>query len=154
MKSEHPKEMAQDTSRLTRKTAHDLRNPLNTILGFSQMLMLKEQDDEKLRHLEAIQLAGNNLLKLIDQLAGKGSNEAPLQEGTSDNSDVIQPPTDSVSEIPSDIRKEIHEAIVIGDFSHLRTLIDQLDTKHQQIAHTLNTLAEQYDQARLLELFK
>lgn len=275
------------------KMAHDLRTPLNAIIGFSQMLMLNEQDATKLRQLEAIHQAGEKLLNMINGIvnptgkiaeqpehpdktelnisavhfsaadiivADSAKNnrelistfleswpltvreaqngqqlldmvhkkkpdliltgikmpvldgyqatirlkEAPntqdipiiavtalspeQREGTintvfddclikpfnlpdlvsammkvlpykqevTDNQSVRSDKTltrEALTVLPEPLRQQMYKSIVIGDFTHLRTLIEQIDSKHEAIANGLLVLAEQYDQAQLQTLF-
>ena len=50
------------------KMSHELRTPMNAILGFSQILEMKEQDEEKKRNLHEIVSAGQHLHLLIDDV--------------------------------------------------------------------------------------
>jgi len=50
------------------RMSHELRTPMNAILGFSQILEMKENDDEKRRNLQAIVSAGHHLHHLIDDV--------------------------------------------------------------------------------------
>ncbi len=69
-----PKDHAQEQNNINiqhhnlAKLAHDLRTPLNTVIGFSQLLIIEEQDLEKQRQLKAIQQAGETLLKMINDV--------------------------------------------------------------------------------------
>ncbi|MBI9107296.1 MAG: diguanylate cyclase [Spirochaetales bacterium] len=48
---------------------HDLRSPLNAILGFSDLLLQTEKDNEKIKFLAAIKSGGESLLTILDELA-------------------------------------------------------------------------------------
>ena len=48
---------------------HDLRSPLNAVLGFSDLLMQTEKDQEKIKFLTAIKSGGQTLLALIEEMA-------------------------------------------------------------------------------------
>jgi ligand-binding sensor domain-containing protein/signal transduction histidine kinase/ActR/RegA family two-component response regulator len=48
--------------------SHDIRNHMNLILGFSQVLKTEIIDEQQKRNLEAILSSGRTLLKLIDDL--------------------------------------------------------------------------------------
>ncbi len=86
------------------KLAHDLRTPLNTVIGFSQLLILKEQDHEKQRHLKAIQQAGETLLNMINDVI---KPEASIEhEKTVDTSDFN---VNNVSFLAADI--------IVADYS-------------------------------------
>jgi two-component system, sensor histidine kinase and response regulator len=61
--------------------SHDLRSPLNSILGFTQLLMTSSlTDEEKNESLDIIQSSGNFLLSLIDDILDLGR----LQSATDD----------------------------------------------------------------------
>jgi len=48
--------------------SHELRTPLNAMLGFSQLLQMKEHDEKKMYQLEQISKSGQVLLKIINDL--------------------------------------------------------------------------------------
>ncbi len=275
------------------KLAHDLRTPLNTVIGFSQLLLLKEEDVDKLHHLKAIHQAGETLLTMINDIMQPAGEAAHAESAKStefnvntvhfsaadiivaDNSEnnrellvtILQswpftvreaqhgqqlldkvhehtpdliltgikmpvldgyqaatrlkaaPETQSIpiiavtalaqdqsgeqagskvfddylikpfsqselveammkilpyeqeagdqpvaapdtsltrealQTLPEPLRQKMYRAVVIGDFSQLRTLIDQIDVGQKVVADGLLTLAEQYDQTQLQELF-
>ena len=47
--------------------SHELRTPLNAIIGFSQLLEIDEEDEEKRKHIQEVLRAGDHLLELINQ---------------------------------------------------------------------------------------
>jgi signal transduction histidine kinase len=60
------------------KMSHELKNPLNSIIGYSEMLVedLDESEGEKYRDLVSIKSAGHKLLELIDDLLDLSKLEA------------------------------------------------------------------------------
>jgi signal transduction histidine kinase/DNA-binding response OmpR family regulator len=48
--------------------SHELRNPLNQVSGFCQLLELSDLDEDQLADLKKIQLAGSQLLALINDI--------------------------------------------------------------------------------------
>jgi len=49
--------------------SHELRTPINAITGFSQILMLKKDTPESVKkYIEKINIAGNNLLELVNTI--------------------------------------------------------------------------------------
>ncbi len=56
---------------------HDLRSPLNAILGFSDLLLQGEKNQEKIKFLNAIKSGGESLLSTIEDLAVKIHNNHP-----------------------------------------------------------------------------
>ncbi|MDC7226227.1 MAG: diguanylate cyclase [Spirochaetales bacterium] len=51
------------------KVNHDLRSPLNAIMGFSDLLLQTETDPEKTKFLGAIKSGGETLLAIIEEIA-------------------------------------------------------------------------------------
>ena len=61
--------------------SHELRTPMNSVLGFSQLLLLKATDEQQKQNINEIINAGNHLLELINQvldLAKIESGQVPL----------------------------------------------------------------------------
>ena len=48
--------------------SHDIRTPLNAIVGFSEIIAVTENEEEKLQYLEIIQKNSNLLLQLINDI--------------------------------------------------------------------------------------
>jgi signal transduction histidine kinase len=60
------------------KMSHELKNPLNSIIGYSEILIegLGEMEGQKYKDLDAIRGAGHRLLELIDDLLDLSKLEA------------------------------------------------------------------------------
>ncbi len=58
----------QTKSEFLSNVSHELRSPLNSVIGFSELLMQKTKDEEVLRLLPKIRDAGKYLTRLIDDL--------------------------------------------------------------------------------------
>jgi signal transduction histidine kinase len=60
------------------KMSHELKNPLNSIIGYSEILIegLAETEDQKHKDLDTIRGAGRRLLELIDDLLDLSKLEA------------------------------------------------------------------------------
>lgn len=56
--------------------SHEIRTPLNAILGMTEIMLMDETDDEKLRHLKLLQFSGKNLLALINDILDFNKIEA------------------------------------------------------------------------------
>lgn len=141
---------SESRARQLSRLSHDLRTPLNTIIGFSQMLLLKESDSTKRQQLEAIHQAGEKLLNLIEQQTSPGIKTEPRQTAT-------EPQTltrEDLHALPASLREQMYQAVMIGDFSRLRSLIEQIDEEHATTAISLQAMADQYDQVRLQTLFE
>ena len=48
--------------------SHETRTPLNGIIGFASLLQMKETDPDKLRRLDGILVASNELVRVLDDL--------------------------------------------------------------------------------------
>ncbi len=56
--------------------SHEIRTPLNAVLGFSELLMMDENDPVKRDRLEIIGKSGRNLLTVIDDMLDFSKIEA------------------------------------------------------------------------------
>ena len=71
--------------------SHDIRTPLNAIIGFSEMLKLGVEDPaERKRYLNSILVSGQTLLQLINDVLDLSKLEAGKME-------ILPEPTDCVS---------------------------------------------------------
>ena len=62
------------------KINHDLRSPLNAILGFSDLLLQTEGDNEKKKFLSAIKAGGETQLSIIDDISLSLSKKSQVSE--------------------------------------------------------------------------
>lgn len=60
--------------------SHEIRTPMNAILGFSEILLNKEQNDEKREDLQSINSSGRTLLYLINDILDLSKIEANKME--------------------------------------------------------------------------
>jgi len=63
-----PTSLTEEKTQFLADRSHDIRNHMNLILGFSQVLKTEIIDEEQKRNLEAILSSGRTLLKLINDL--------------------------------------------------------------------------------------
>ena len=72
--AEHQRDLAQSASQaktqLLSRVSHELRTPLNAVIGFSQLLLMRNENlpDEGRRQVALIQEAGQHLLALVDEV--------------------------------------------------------------------------------------
>jgi PAS domain S-box-containing protein len=68
----HAKEEAETANRakseFLSRMSHELRTPMNSILGFTQLLEMGELEDAQKRSVARIRVAGDHLLKLINEV--------------------------------------------------------------------------------------
>jgi len=55
-------------TQLLANITHEIRTPLQSILGFNEVLLKKEDDEEKKRILQIINNSGSNLIQLINRI--------------------------------------------------------------------------------------
>ncbi len=66
----------QAKGQLLASSSHDLRSPMNSILGFAEILMGTPLDDEQKEYVKTIHNAGKGLLSLIDDILNYSRIEA------------------------------------------------------------------------------
>ena len=74
------------------KMSHELKNPLNSIIGYSELLIEGVEDTESQRHrdLTSIRCAGHQLLELIDDLLDLSRLEAGRMKRETETVEVRQ----------------------------------------------------------------
>lgn len=86
--------------------SHDLRTPLNTILGMSDVLMLKPHTAEQTKFVGSIKQAGEHLLNLVEDILSYSKFEAGHFELRPEVTDVKQLIEDIVSMISPQATKK------------------------------------------------
>ena len=68
LKRERAEELDRLKSAFLANMSHEIRTPLNAIVGFSEIIAVTENEEEKLQYLEIIQKNSNLLLQLINDI--------------------------------------------------------------------------------------
>lgn len=134
--NERTRELEQTNRELeafTYSASHDLRSPLNNILGFSQILLdeyAAEMDDRGKRYVQNIRTSCLQMNQLINDLLGLAfATRAPLNKEQVDLSTLVQLVADALRENEPDRDVEFVIApglIVDGDLRLLRLALENL----------------------------
>ena len=87
------REATRNKSEFLRRMSHDLRSPMNAIIGYTRLVLRKAQgslDDRQVRNLENIQTSADNLLNLINDILDLSRIEAGHIELQPRETDVRQ----------------------------------------------------------------
>lgn len=116
--------------------SHEVRTPLNGILGMTQLMALKEQDDEKRSRLEVIQRSGQALLGTLNSILDLARIEAgrlDLIEAAFQPSQIVQDsfgafePSASLKGVTMSVEAQAEaQRFVLGDALRVRQIIDNL----------------------------
>ena len=117
--------------------AHDLKNPFNSLLGFSEMLSSDFKtlaDEKKLQIAETIHVSSDRIYKLLENLlqwAGTQTGNIPYNPEVFDLNDIIDLNHDLVRELliekkTSLIKKLPEDAVVFADRNMINTVIRNL----------------------------
>ena len=78
------KEMAEEANKtksmFLASVSHEIRNPLNSILGFTELLLKEEKDPKKREYLSTIYKSGEHLLNVINDILDLSKIEAGKME--------------------------------------------------------------------------
>lgn len=119
---------------LTRRVSHELRNPLSTIIGFSELILDSDGVDTKVHdRVEAINMAAERMLTLAGEILEMGRDVQPVEPSVG-RTDLGRVATESIeSFMPMadaggvGLRLDVAEDIaVMGDAFRLRQVVDNL----------------------------
>ena len=92
-------ENSQAKSKFLSSMSHELRTPMNSVLGFSQLLLLKATDEQQKQNINEIINAGNHLLELINQVLDLAKIESGITYLSFDNHNLNDLLNESLSTI-------------------------------------------------------
>lgn len=72
------KEVAQLKENFMANMSHEIRTPMNAILGFTNLLQKKNLDTESKQYLNSVQVSGENLLTIINDILDMSKIEAGM----------------------------------------------------------------------------
>ena len=123
----------QAKSQFLANMSHEIRTPLNGILGFSEMMSISETDHDKVRMLQMIEKAGNQLLQIVNDIFDYSKIEAGkinLEEGNFNFVELISETVNffekavQVKKLPIIVNTEaIEENELFGDSFKLRQIL-------------------------------
>lgn len=70
-------EAGRDFNEVLAQLDHDLRNPLTAILGFADLLATTELNDQQRGHLDRVQQAAENLVRIVDSIEERAAAAQP-----------------------------------------------------------------------------
>lgn len=65
---QHAEETSRFKSRFFANMSHEIRTPLNAIIGFTNLLLDQKLSEEQIEYLNLIQLSGNNLMSILNDV--------------------------------------------------------------------------------------
>lgn len=116
--------------------SHELRSPLNVVIGMSQLLQMADVKPEELRQIQSIYRSGKVLLSLVEDIldlskieAGKIKLEYSPFSVTEIISETMEPFQNQAAEKHLDFKYEVHldeETNYVGDSIRLRQVLTNL----------------------------
>lgn len=120
--------------------AHELRSPLNTIIGFSDLINSGLSDEELEKYSQIIMNSGNNLLNIIDDtfnLALIDSGQVVVRKETFSLSDFFEQLNMSVEQLYVSVKKKGIEIEYVPDEGSPDITINSDRSKLQQVLMNL-----------------
>lgn len=122
--------------------SHELKTPLNGILGLSESMMEDERDEQKLRTLRTIQNSGKSLLELINEildLAKLDSGKMAINTTSVNLNELVDDATSSVVggfkekgvQLKIDFAKDMPEIIEADGGKLMRILINLVSNAYK-----------------------
>ena len=118
------KEETQQKSDFLSRMSHDLRTPMNAIIGYTRILLRRAKDaleDRQYRNLENIQTSADNLLRLINEILDLSRIEAGRIELRPEPVDVGQLVGECVTSVAPLARPGVELVQELGDVPKVTT---------------------------------
>ena len=133
--SADPEEPGRQRARFLGALGHELRNPLNSVTGFSDMLLGRvdgELNVEQERSVRTIRASAERLLRLVSTVVDR----AKLEAGTLRLQQQWVTPDELISETISFVRSRAEDTSVIGGVSEglPRVFVDRHRTVHSLVS--------------------
>jgi len=133
--SAEPEEPERQRARFLGALGHELRNPLNSVTGFSDMLLGRvdgELNAEQERSVRTIRASAERLLRLVSTVVDR----AKLEAGTLRLQQQWVAPDELISEAISFVRSRAEDTSVIGGVSEglPRIFVDRHRTVHSLVS--------------------
>ena len=133
--SADPEEPERQRARFLGALGHELRNPLNSVTGFSDMLLGRvdgELNAEQERSVRTIRASAERLLRLVSTVVDR----AKLEAGTLRLQQQWVAPDELISEAISFVRSRAEDTSVIGGVSEglPRVFVDRHRTVHSLVS--------------------
>jgi signal transduction histidine kinase len=133
--SAEPEEPERQRARFLGALGHELRNPLNSVTGFSDMLLGRvdgELNTEQERSVRTIRASAERLLRLVSTVVDR----AKLEAGTLRLQQQWVAPDELISEAISFVRSRAEDTSVIGGVSEglPRIFVDRHRTVHSLVS--------------------
>jgi len=117
-------ENTRNKSEFLRRMSHDLRTPMNAIIGYTRILLRRARDkldERQYRNLENIQVSANNLLILINEILDLSRVEAGRVEVKPEAVDLKQLAAECAASVESLVRPGVRLIQQIEDVALVRT---------------------------------
>ena len=122
-------EATQRKSQLLASMSHDLRTPMNAIIGYTRILLRQVKDilnERQYRNLDNIQISSNNLLRLINDILDLSKIEAGRIDLKPQTVDTKQMVTECIVSVESLVKPGVHLEQQLEDVHPVHTDADRI----------------------------
>lgn len=119
----------ENKSQFLRRMAHDLRSPMNAIIGYARLVLRKARgslDDRQVRNLENIETSSNNLLSLINEILDLSRIEAGHVDVARHSIDVRKLADECADALASIVKPGVELRRELADVGTVHTDADRL----------------------------